>query len=188
MDVDRLRRGELIAGVAGLALFIIMFFSWFGAPEIEGAPAGLDIEGIAEAAGVDTTFNAWQAFDLIDIILLITVIAAVGLAVASAMARTVSLPVAASAVTAGLGILSTLLIIYRLIDPPSDLDREFGVFLGLIAAAAITYGGWLSMQEEGTTFAGEADRLGDRLGGPDEPGPPPPPPPTSPPPPPPGSP
>ena len=45
-----------------------------------------------------------------------------------------------------------------------SVDREFGVFLGLIAAAAIAYGGWRSMQEEGTTFGGEADRLGDQVG------------------------
>ena len=31
MDVGRLRRGELIAGVSGIILFIVMFLSWFGA-------------------------------------------------------------------------------------------------------------------------------------------------------------
>jgi hypothetical protein len=92
----------------------------------------------------------------------------------SAMGTSVNLPVAASALTAGLGILATLLILYRIIDPPGDAAREFGVFLGLIAAAGIAVGGWLSMQEEGTTFAGEYDRFG---GGPSDPGAPPPPPP-----------
>ena len=32
MDIDKLETGELIAGIAGVLLFIIMFSSWFGAP------------------------------------------------------------------------------------------------------------------------------------------------------------
>jgi hypothetical protein len=101
----------------------------------------------------------------------------------------VSLPVAASALTAALGIIATLLILYRIIDTPYDLGRDFWVWVGLIAAAGIAYGGWASMQEEGTTFGGQADRLQERFGGEggDEP-PPPPPPAESPPPPPAGSP
>ena len=176
MDVGQVPRGALIAGISGAALFIIMFFSWFGAPNAEiVTPAGsVDITGLAEASGVDTTANAWQSFDFIDIVLLVTVIVAVGLAVMTAAGSSVNLPVAASALAAGLGILATLLVLYRVIDPPSDASREFGVFLGLIACAGVAVGGWLSMQEEGTTFAGEADRFG---GGPPDAGAPPPPPP-----------
>ena len=177
MDVGQVPRGALIAGISGAALFIIMFFSWFGIPTAEVVtPAGsVDITGLAEASGADTTANAWQSFDFIDLVLLVTVIVAVGLAVMSAAGTSVNLPVAASALTTGLGILATLLVLYRIIDPPGDLDREFGVFLGLIACAGIAAGGWLSMQEEGTTFAGEADRLRDQAGGTPPPPPPPPP-------------
>jgi hypothetical protein len=177
MDANRLRTGELIAGVAGAALLIVMFFSWFGAPDtVSAGGVEIDVGETAGALGIDTTANAWQSFDFIDIILFVTAATAIGLAVATAAARTVALPVAASAITAGLGILSTILILYRLIDPPEDASRKFGVFLGLIAAAAVAYGGWRSMQEEGTTFAGEADRLGDRVGDNEPPAPPPPPP------------
>jgi hypothetical protein len=144
MDLARLRRGELIAGISGLALFIIMFLDWFGA-------------GIVGA-------NAWESFQVIDLVLLLTAIVSVGLAAATAAAQTVALPVATSAITAGLGILSTLLVLYRIIDPPFELTREFGVFLGLIACAGVAVGGWLSMQEEGTTFSGAADQARDRFG------------------------
>jgi hypothetical protein len=157
MDVGRLRTGELIAGISGLALLVILFLNWYGIPDVDN---GVNIEGLrgfAEAGGADTSFNAWQSFDFIDIILLLTSIVAVGLAVATASARTVALPVAASAVTAGLGIIATLLVLYRVIDPPEDAAREYGVFLGLAAAAGVAVGGWLSMQEEGTTFTGAVD-------------------------------
>lgn len=158
MDVARLRRGELIAGASGLALFIIMFVSWFGAGDGPGVE-------LAEAAGFDTSANAWQSFGFIDLVLLVTVIVSVGLAVATATARTVALPVAASAITAGLGILATILVLYRIIDPPEEASREIGVFLGLIAAAGVAVGGWLSMEEEGTTFGSAAEQARDRFGG-----------------------
>ena len=60
----------------------------------------------------------------------------------------------------GSGYLTTLLVLYRLIDPPVEgLDRAYGVFLGLIASAGIAYGGWRAMEEEGTTFGDQADRI-----------------------------
>ncbi len=178
MDFSRVRTGELIAGISGVALFIFSFFSWFGvsAPDIE-APAGIQFD----VASFEESANAWESFDFIDIVLLLAVIAAVGLMVLSASQASVNLPVAASAITAGLGILATLLVLYRVIDPPDfgveglDVGRKIGVFLGLIASAGIGLGGWMAMQEEGTTFSGEADRFGGGQG-PSEPPPPPPPP------------
>jgi hypothetical protein len=153
MDADRLRTGEAIAGTSAVVLFIVMFLPWFG----------VDAEaiGISEAS---ISFNAWESFDFIDLVLLVTIVVAVGMAIATMAAQTVALPVAASGLTAGLGILSTLLVLYRVIDPPEGLGREFWAFIGLIAAAGIAYGGWYAMQEEGTSFGAEADRLG-RPGG-----------------------
>jgi multidrug transporter EmrE-like cation transporter len=124
---------------------------------------------------------AWESFDFIDIVLLLAVIAGIGLAVLAAAQSSVQLPVAASAITAGLGILGTLLVLYRVIEPPSEASRKVGLFLGLIAVAGIALGGWLAMQEEGTTFGGEADRLGGGGAAPGAgpPAPPPPPPPST---------
>jgi hypothetical protein len=181
MDVSRLRTGELVAGVSGIALFIFMFLPWFGF-DLGGAASD-----IAENLGVnvevdvpDANFNAWESFDFIDLVLFLTALVAVGLAVATAMSATPNLPVAASAITAGLGILATALVIYRVIDPVGDADRKVGLFLGLIAAAGVAVGGWMAMQEEGTSFGAQADRLGDRMGGDEPPAPPPPPPPSGP--------
>jgi hypothetical protein len=54
----------------------------------------------------------------------------------------------ASMATALLGGVGTLLILYQIFDTPGDLDRKIGLFLGLIACAAIAVGGYLSMQED----------------------------------------
>jgi hypothetical protein len=147
-----------------------MFFNWFSLPdEIDGVATGV---GLAEAAGIDTGINAWQAYDFTDLILMLTIIVAAGGAVATLMARDVALPVAASAITAGLGILSLVFVAFSILNTPSegpiDLDRSWGVFVGLLLTAGIAYGGWMSMQEEGTSFGDQVDRA---QGG----GPPPPP-------------
>jgi hypothetical protein len=181
MEANRLGRGEMIAGVSAIALLLIMFiFTWFSFGGEVGEVAQQQAEQLGiEVPEVDTSvdFNAFESFDFIDLILLLTVIAGVGLAVLAASNRAVGLPVAASAITAGLGILSVILILFRIIDPPGETDREIGVWLGLLAAAGVAIGGWIAMQEEGTSFGDARDQLGDRFGG--RGGEPPPPPPTT---------
>jgi uncharacterized membrane protein YgcG len=185
MDVNKLGQGEKVAAGSAIVLFIVMFFSWFGAPDNA-------ITNALGAAGVDTTANAWQSFDFIDLVLLLTIVVAVAAAVVKASDTPVEFPLS-TAVTV-LGGLSTLLVLYRILDPPSDASRKFGVFLGLLLAAALTYGGWLAMQEEGTSFQDASDRFGGGGGGGDIGGgggdiggeppsapPPPPPPPSAPP-------
>jgi hypothetical protein len=149
METGRLGRGEMIAGISGVLLFIVMFFSWFG---YDIAPGFSSLSEQLGGPSVDTSvgFNAWESFNVIDLILMLTVISAVGLAVAAATARTVALPVSAGAIVTGLGGLSTLLVLYRIIDPPGSASRKIGVFLGLICAVGIALGGWLAMQEEGS--------------------------------------
>jgi hypothetical protein len=178
MDTNRLNQGEMIAAVSALLLLIVMFiFTWFS--------VDLGSNDLLSASGVDTGANAWQAFGFIDIVLFVTIIVAIGGALITANAQSVNTPVAISAITTALGILSVLLILYRIIDPPGSGDipdgfdigisRGIGVWLGLILAGGITYGGWRAMQEEGTSFQGQADRVQNR----DDTPPPPPPPPAS---------
>jgi hypothetical protein len=163
----------MIAGVSAVLLFIVMFFGWFSFPdEVNGVATGVDL---ASAAGVDTSFNAWQSYDFTDLILLVTILVTIGTTVSAAMAREVTLPVAASALVAGLGILSLVFVAWSIINTPSsgpiDLDRGIWVFVGLILTAGIAYGGYASMQEEGTSFGDQADRFQDGGGSPPPPPP-----------------
>jgi hypothetical protein len=181
MDVDRLSTGEKIAGAAAIVLFISMFFAWFGfdnpAQELENQ-FGVDVGG-------SFSFNAWESFDFIDLILLVTVVVTVGAVIAQLSDAVIDFPL--NPVVAVLGGLSVLLILYRIIDPPGGADREFGVFLGLVLSGLVAYGGYRAMQEEGSSFAEVGDRFssgrGGHGGGPTQPPsstpPPPPPPPSS---------
>ncbi len=190
MDFTYLNRGERIAGIAGILLILIMFiFDWFGV-KLTGSA------GTIGSISVEGGRNAWGSYGFTDIVLFITALAAIGLALLAASDADVGLPVALSAIVTALGILSLILVIISLISPPDfgldvsgpgiDHERKIGVWLGLIAVAAVTVGGYLAMQEEGTSFAAEAERFrggGTGTGGPGA-GPPSPPPPADPPPPP----
>src|SRR5919109_552333 len=162
MDFTRLNQGEKIAGLSGIGLFLTMvIFKWFGVQATSGV-GGFAVPSAGESR------NAFGSFGFIDIVLLITCIAAVGLALIVAAQREGGLAVAASGIVAGLGVLSVVLIIISIISPPSFLDasgggidytRKIGVWLGLALSAGVVAGGYLSMQTEGTSIDTEPDRF-----------------------------
>lgn len=189
MEADRLSTGEKISAVSAILLFVFMFFDWFGV-EVSDVPG---FSGTVSSSGGG---SAWDALDVIPIFLMLAIVAAIGVAVIRLTDADVEPPVSMNAIVAGLGGFAVLLILYRIVSPPDfgsfggvsvDATLKFGIFLGLIAAAGIAYGGYRAMREEGATFGGEADRLGG--GGAQQPPagstPPPPPPPAQQPPPPP---
>lgn len=146
-DIKRLRQGQLIAGIGGLALFIAtFFFHWF-----TSGPFGAD---------------GWHSVSITRWLVLVLIIVAIGSAVLAAMGRTIALPVSPSAITAALGALVTVLILYRVISPPGasgfQIDRGIGVFLALVAAATTAFGGYRSLKEEGLPISDSSRSLRSR--------------------------
>jgi uncharacterized membrane protein YhaH (DUF805 family) len=160
--MDRLSTGEKIAGGSAVLLFIFMFFDWFK----------VDVSGGNGLFSLSIGGNAWEAFSTIDIILMIVILAAVAVAVIRISDAVFEPPFSLNAAVAILGGIAVLLILYRIIDPPGDtsgvpgvdINPAIGIFLGLIAAAGITYGGYRAMQEEGTSFGEIGDHLSNRGG------------------------
>ena len=141
--IGRLTRGQMIAAVGAVVLLVAMFLPWIGVsgPSI---PAGITVP-----SGVDTSSseNIWKGSTL-DVYLLITVIVA---ALPALLALTDSAEEFSfvSAATFLLGVVAVILIIaFLTVDFPDGADRKFGAFIGLVAAAAIAYGGFRAMQEE----------------------------------------
>jgi hypothetical protein len=159
--LDKLSTGEKIAGGSAILLFIFMFFfDWFGVKvsDVNGFSGTISGEG----------GSAWDALDLIRWVLLLTVIGALALAALRLSDSTYEPSVPLSTVITVLGVLSTLLILFRIIDPPTfaevggisfDATLKVGIFLGLLSAAGVAYGGYTTMREEGVTFGDAADRL-----------------------------
>ena len=76
----------------------------------------------------------------------------------AASPRALELPIEAGVLVAGLGALSTALILYRIVHHPTasatvgsyhaSVGIKTGIWLGLIAAAGVTCGGYLKLRLE----------------------------------------
>ncbi|HEX2097355.1 MAG TPA: hypothetical protein VHF50_08315 [Solirubrobacterales bacterium] len=175
MELVRLSRGEQIAAVSAILLFVFMFFDWFGV-EVSGVPG---FSGEVTGGGG----SAWDALDVIPIFLMAAIVVAIGVAIVRFTEADLELPISLNAIVAALGALATLLILYRIVDPPGgggtgfegvevDTTLKLGIFLALLSALGIAYGGYSAMREEGMTFADVGDQLSSGgPGGPDQPGP-----------------
>ena len=143
MDTSKVSFGEMIAGVSAIALFVFMLLPWYG------------VEASFGAGSISQNGSAWEVFSLIDVLLLLVILIALGLVVARAMDALPELPQPPGLIVAAAGAFAVLLILFRLIIVPDgnvdvegvDFSRKIGIFLGLIAAAGITFGGWTAMNE-----------------------------------------
>ena len=121
MDLRTLSLGERIAAVSGVVLFGLLFASW------------LENE------------NAWQLFDIVDVLLVVLALAAVALPLAKAIGRE---PVARASVPAMLtriGIVTLTITATFLIEGE---NLELGIFLAVLASAGILYGGLTTPRAE----------------------------------------
>jgi hypothetical protein len=145
-----------MAVMSAISLFVFMFFHWFGVKAVNTSNLLFAIQSVLPGK------NAWEALDYIPTVFLITILTtlAVGaLRVTNALRRE-SVPV--NVVIAILGTASTLLIGFRIVDPPVFYVEptitfegavQFPIFLALLAAAGIACGGFLAMREEGVSLA-----------------------------------
>ncbi|HTZ87161.1 MAG TPA: hypothetical protein VMB05_10890 [Solirubrobacteraceae bacterium] len=153
MSFSRVGLAERIIAGGAVALFVFLFFlDWYGGT-ISGLLPGSHISG----ATVEAT--GWEAFTSSRWVWLATILLALGSVLAAARAYRPEGPVQLGAVVFGMGTLSSVLIIYRIIyHPGADASGhglqisygiKFGIWLGLLAALAIALGGYLQLLAEG---------------------------------------
>lgn len=92
--------------------------------------------------------TGWKAFSVTDIVLAAAAAVALSVAICVLLRISVSYPVAGSSVATGIGFVSVVLIVIRMINPPGygAVSLEIGAWIGLVSAVAITLGGYLGMQ------------------------------------------
>jgi preprotein translocase subunit SecG len=141
LDRTRLRRPELIVGVGGLVLLgSMLLLPWYTLTEVTGPPGPQYF--------IQISVDGWHGLNHAHWLLLVTILVAFALVFFQLSRRAPAIPVTLSLVVAVLGALSILWLIYRvLINPPGS--RDVGGFIGLLSAAAITYGGYASVRLEG---------------------------------------
>jgi hypothetical protein len=160
---------DLLAGIAGVVLLISLFLPWFG-PSSKAEQVLEEAQQISEQAGgtppepLDLTESAWQAFAVVDLVLLLAAVAGM-LAGVRALAAAANpkgrAAVGATAVTAALGTIASLLVFYRVLNPIGEAAREYGLYIGLLAAIGVAAGGWLAISD-GAAPAGARPRRRER--------------------------
>jgi hypothetical protein len=163
-DYNRLRFGETVAAGSAILLFFCLFLNWYSA-SLGNAAKALGFTG--KVPDISTSVSGWQAFSYTDLLLLLLIIVAVALAVLKATERTPALPVAGSVILTAFGALMTLLVLYRIVNQPGPnnvVNVEYGAYIGFLLTAGITYGGFLSMREEGTSFSDAKAQAEDMVG------------------------
>jgi hypothetical protein len=167
-DISRLRRSDRIIGVSAILFFIFMFFfKWLG------------FSSSTSLGGVSASADGWNSFHNSRWIWIITIIVALAAVAISAGVLQLKSPVQPGVLVAGLGVLSVIFIVYRILDHPSggasssygayhvsySYGIKIGIWLGLIAALGVTYGGYLGMQDEGTSLADVREQASGAISG-----------------------
>ncbi len=153
MDFSKLTNGQKIGLGAGLVLLISSFLPWYGA-------FGFSI-------------NAWDSQFWAVFGILLGIAATAVLALKAFDVTNVAIgPFKAEQIALMLGALSTIFILLRLITETSNM--KYGLFIGLISAAALTFGSFMAMGEAGLDMPDMDDFKSFGGGGGNEPPPPPP--------------
>jgi hypothetical protein len=150
MDLRRLRTGEWLAAVSGVALLVSLFLPWYGTGRQQGSVCIVNyadtIAGGTVACG-DVT--GWESLTAIDVLLAFVAASGVLLAIVTATQAVPAVPIALSALISLFGSLGVILVLVRALDLPDWAGgREWGLWLGLAGAVGIVAGALLSMREE----------------------------------------
>jgi hypothetical protein len=125
VDLRRLRAGEWIVGAAGVIALVALFIPWY-----EG-----DVSG-------------WEALTITDVLLALLALGAIALVFVTAAQRTAAVPIAYEGILTLAALAIFAAVAFRVANPPGDLDRAGGAFLGLLAAFSILAGSLVAMRDE----------------------------------------
>jgi carbon starvation protein CstA len=129
----RVRAGEIVAGVAGLALLVVLFLEWY---TVAGRGEGL---------------SAWDAFTVVDVLLALVALLGIAVLVSQVAGRGPAVPVALEVLTTTLALAATLLVLYRILNQPGSndvVDAAVGAWLGAACCLALFLGAWLALRDE----------------------------------------
>jgi hypothetical protein len=135
MDRPRIAPGDLIPGAGGVMLVVSLFLPWYG--------VSFELAGFSKS----NSATAREALGSIDMVLFLIALVAIAVVAGRAAGAFPDGPARLTLLT--LGALGVLLVLYRIIDIPTDghvpahleLSRKGGIFIALAAAAAVAYGG-----------------------------------------------
>ncbi len=145
MDLSKFSTADKLIVGGGIAYLIFMFFPWYGVEEVG-------------FGSYDNT--GWDYFlgGILPLILVAVMVAHVLITRLSPDTSVPDLPLPWGQVHLIAGVAVAVILVLRLligsdeiagIDTGFDLDRQFGLFLAVIAAIVVAIGGFLKSQEAG---------------------------------------
>jgi len=173
MDLRRLRAGEWISAGSGALLALSLFLPWYTLEVPPHEPvAGRRISGTF-------TVNAWEAFSVVDVLLLVLAMLAIGLLILTAVQPTAAMGIAADALLTILAGIAAIVAVIRVLDIPSSLEapdrlpietgRAAFAWIGLAAVFGVLLGALISMRDERLSKPGKrTDATGVPTGPPPE--------------------
>lgn len=133
--MPELGKGDRISLVGAIVLLISLFFPWYG---IDTGDLGGGVLGqAAEQLLGDISANAFEAFDVIDIVLLLLAVGAGALIVLVALGK---LDAGLHRYVEIIGVVAAVAVLFRIIIQPDGASPKWGIFVALIGAAAIAAG------------------------------------------------
>jgi len=135
VDPRRLRAGEWIAGLSGVALLVSLSLPWYRTCDRDG--------------GCDGGLTGWQALTVNDVVLFAVALAAIGLLLVTVTQPTAAIPIAYDALLFLVSLLSGVIAIVRVLALPAVAEgRGAGVWVALVGAIGITVGAAMAMRNE----------------------------------------
>jgi hypothetical protein len=145
MDLRRLRAGEWVAAVSGVALLVSLFLPWYQIPR---ADLG-DDSYVAYGPLPEGAVNGWESLAANDVLLALVAASGVLLAVVTAAQRVPAVPLALSAFVVLAALLGLVLVLVRLLDlPGQQAGRGAGLWLALVGVVGILVGAAAAMRDE----------------------------------------
>ena len=130
MDLRRLRHGEWIAGISGVALLVALFLDWYSA------------DGGASA-------NGWESFTVTDVLLALAALFGIALALGAATQRSPAVPQTVGQLAVPVAFVAAVAVVIQALSLPVGADgREIGLWVGIAAALGVLVGAWRSIGDQ----------------------------------------
>ena len=142
-----MRRAEPLAGLGGLVLLVSLFLPWYSVdPRLADGATLVWMYSVEDLTG-------WQALSVIDVLVAILAVPAILVPVLSLATSGPAKAIGIAVIASATGWLAVLLVAFRLVFAPDDLDLQYGAWLALAGALVAWVGSWLSRRDESTPGA-----------------------------------
>jgi hypothetical protein len=132
-DASSIKRSTWIAGVGAVLLLLSTFVAWWK----------------VSALGFSVNASGWDTGALGKLVFFVALIAVIAVVVEHMDVDVSSSPISMPALILTCGCVGVLLVLIRFFDTPDHVDWAWGLYLALIAACVLTYGGWEKLQQAG---------------------------------------